>query len=139
MLRQIATSGLKGRRRETRILLVALSLAFFFVAVSFVLLDTANTNRTLQRLSTFGQWQAVYINQPQSELGLIDENSEPVQVQILGRDDRAGLVAAVDDDFRQMSHIKLIEEAWPESAYEMVIEQGQLSHFAETPQVGDTV
>lgn len=140
MLRRIATSGLKGRKRQTRILLVALSLAFFFVTVSLLLLDTANHNRTIQRLSTFGDWRAVYINQPEEELApLLQEQPGAITAQILGRDDRAGLMAAVDQDFWDMSHAKLIEGRFPESIHEIALEQGQLSHFAETPQIGDTI
>lgn len=140
MLKRIARSGLKGRPRQTKILFVALGLAFFFVTLSFLLLSTANQTRNQKRVETFGDWQAVYANEsPENFNQLTDEADDVARVRLIGHDDVIGLVGTADQAFWDMSHIKLIEGRLPEAVDEIVIEQGQLSYFSESPQVGDTI
>lgn len=140
MLRNIAKSGLKGRPRQTKILLVALILAFFFVTVSFLLLSTANQTRQDKRRDTFGDWQAVYANESPERLADIKASAGDIaNVRLIGQDDAIGLVGAADEAFWAMSHIDVIEGRLPEALDEIVIEQGQLSYFQQAPQVGDTL
>lgn len=140
MLRRIALSGLKGRPRQTRILLVTLGLAFFFVTLSLILLGTSNTNREINRLTTFGEWGAVYINEPEEVVReMVEEIPSSAVLRVAGRDDRFGLVATADEKFWEMSHIRLLEGELPTGIDEIALEVGQLSYFPQTPEVGDTI
>lgn len=139
MLRSIAKSGLKGRPRQTKILFVALGLAFFFVTLSLMLLDTANLTRQTKRLTTFGEWQAVYSAQPPEAVAELTAHHRTATSRLIGSDPKAGLVGTADESFWDMSHIRLIEGRLPRAADEIVIEHGRLSYFSDTPRPGDSI
>lgn len=139
MLRSIATSGLKGRPRQTRILFAALALAFFFVTLSFLLLSTANDNRDIKRKTTFGEWTAVYVSESDETAEALKEDYQrTASTRLIGTDQRLGLLGTADDDFWSMSHIRLVEGRLPQAINEVVLEVGQLSYFPVTPDIGDT-
>lgn len=140
MLKSIAKSGLKGRRRQTRILLIALGLAFFFMTVSLILLGTSNTNRQAQRQAAFGEWDGVYVRDTKEMANLLTDQGLIVgQTRLIGHDDRLGLIAEANQSFWDLGNIDVLEGRLPSELDEIVLEQGQLSYFATTPKVGDKI
>lgn len=140
MLRRISLSGLKGRPRQTLILLTTMILSFFFVTLAMNLLSTSQINREIQRRETYGEWSNVFIaDTPDLAQELSRQDIPYTTNRILGRDQRFGVVAAADSDFWDMSNIELLEGRLPQALDEIVMTESQISYFAKKPEVGDTV
>lgn len=58
-IRQIARAGMKGRKRDTRLLCSVLTLSFLFITSSSVLLSYAEETGFAQRVSLYGKWQII--------------------------------------------------------------------------------
>lgn len=140
MLRRISVSGLKGRPRQTLVLLTTMILSFFFVTLAMNLLSTSQINRAIQRREAYGEWSNVFIaDRPELAQTLQAKTTPYATNRILGRDQRLGVVAAAGPDFWSMSNIKLLEGRLPEALDEIVMTESQISYFSEKPAIGDTI
>lgn len=140
MLRRLSISGLKGRPRQTMILLSTIILSFFFVTIAMNLLSTSQINRVIQRREAFGEWSNVFVaDQPDMADQLSQYSLTYSQNRILGRDSRFGLIATADESFWDMSNITLLEGSLPQELDEIVLTESQISYFPEKPTIGQTV
>ena len=127
MLRRLSISGLKGRPRQTMILLSTIILSFFFVTIAMNLLSTSQINRVIQRREAFGEWSNVFVaDQPDMADQLSQYSLTYSQNRILGRDSRFGLIATADESFWDMSNITLLEGSLPQELDEIVLTESQV-------------
>lgn len=140
MLRRISLSGLRGRPRQTGILLTTMVLAFFFVTIAMNLLSTSQMNRVIQRREAFGEWRAVLIADSAQKAAELRQNNQAFAAsRLIGQESLVGLMASADDAFWDMAHIRLIDGRLPDGPDEIVLTESQLSYFAEPPGPGQTI
>jgi len=142
-LRQMARSGMKGRKKDTRVLTAVIAMSFLFLTVGTLLLSSLTESQARQRHSLYGSWQFFcpvgnndYLREPLEQQPWVEESH---LVTVLGTDEKAGAVAVWDADFARLGGLQLVEGRVPEKAGEIVLEKGQLSLYDHDITVGSTV
>ena len=62
MIRKIAISGMKGRKKDTFLLSFVVLLSFLFIVIATVFYSSSERTKNIQRMNMFGTWQASYLN-----------------------------------------------------------------------------
>ena len=142
-LRQLARSGMKGRKKDTRVLTAVIAMSFLFLTVGTLLLSSLTESQARQRHSLYGSWQFfcpvgdnAYLREPLEQQPWVEESH---LVTVLGTDEKAGAVAVWDANFARLGGLQLVEGRAPEKAGEIVLEKGQLSLYDQDISLGSTV
>ena len=147
MIRKIAKSGLKGRKKDSFLLVFVVTLAFIFIVASILLHSSSEKTKYEQRFEMFGKWQASLLNHTSdiSKDKIYDELSNDDNIKsigvtrFIGRSERFGHVMTINDDMFDIGNFKLAEGTMPKNKNEIVLEYNQLSYFPNEVTVGDTV
>lgn len=141
-LHRMARSGMKGRKKDTRVLTAVIAMSFLFLTVGTLLLSSLTESQARQRHSLYGSWQLlddgsdIFLSQ---YLGEQDWITERYDLTTIGEDETCGAVAVWNDGFAQMGGLRLLDGRAPEGPGEIVLEKGQLTLFDEDISVGSTV
>lgn len=140
MLRKIALSGMKGRKKDTFLLIFVVILAFIFIVIATTLHSSSEITKLQQRTEMFGHWKASYLNGNQeieNQLKVIDEINSLGISRIVGQSSRFGTIGTFNKDLLEMGSFEIYEGRMPENENEIAIELNQLSYFPSDVKIGD--
>lgn len=141
-IRKLAVRGMRGRRKDTRVLALVIGMGFLFLTAGTLLLSSFHGSQAQQRQSLYGDWHLLYGGGDtavcQSLEGL-SQADEAVTVTMLGSDEKCGHVAVWDEDFAQLGNLQILEGRAPEAEGEILLERGQLGLFSEEIGVGSQI
>ena len=135
----IALHGLLGRKKDTRLLLLAVILTFLFLTMSTTVLSSMDHSEKEQRALLYGDWQVAAQGLTGEEADRLQANVPAVRCQIRGADDRYGTIGVFTDDLAEMGNFKLLDGRFPEKDDEVLLESSQLLALKDDVQVGDTI
>ena len=141
-VRKLALHGMRGRRKDTRVLALVIGMSFLFLTAGTLLLSSFSGSQARQRQSLYGSWHLLYGGGDSSvaeSLTGLSQVAETAEVTLLGVDGQCGQVAAWSEDFARMGSLQIVEGRAPEAAGEILLERGQLGLFPEETGVGSTV
>ncbi|WP_236909373.1 hypothetical protein, partial [Clostridium sp. Cult3] len=75
-MRDIANRGLKGRKKDTFLLKLVITLAFIFIVASTIFQASIDKTKQEQRLDLYGEWHAAYLNSDEETLERLRKESE---------------------------------------------------------------
>ncbi|HEY8363803.1 MAG TPA: ABC transporter permease [Tissierellaceae bacterium] len=142
MLRKIAISGMKGRKKDTFILAFVVCLSFIFTVLATVFHASSEGTKLEQRTAMFGSWDAAYLDVGEENIGKFKEKDEVEKLgisRILGSSSTAGVVGTINDDLKELGNFTMYEGRLPEKDDEIAIELSRLSYFSSDIKVGDTI
>lgn len=142
MIRKIAISGMKGRKKDTFLLSFVVLLSFLFIVIATVFYSSSEKTKNIQRTNMFGTWQASYLNGDEYiKKELLDTNNIDAigSSRMLGKSSTVGFVGTFNEELTDMAHFQIYEGRLPENADEIAIELNQLSYFSRDVKVGDTI
>lgn len=142
MLRKIAVSGMKGRKKDTLILSFVVGLSFVFTILATIFHASSEGTKLEQRTAMFGSWDAAYLNSGKEMVEKIKEKEEIEKLgvsRILGNSLTLGVVGTINDDLKDLGNFTMYEGRMPEKDNEIAIELSRLSYFQSDIKVGDTI
>ena len=142
MIRRIAISGMKGRKKDTFLLSFVVLLSFLFIVIATVFYSSSERTKNIQRTNMFGTWHASYLNGDEYiEQELKDTNNidKLGKSRMLGKSSTFGFVGTFNEELTDMAHFQMYEGRLPENADEIAIELNQLSYFPKDVKIGDTI
>lgn len=142
MIRKIAISGMKGRKKDTFLLSFVVLLSFLFIVTATILFSSSEKTKNIQRTNTFGTWHGSSLNGDddlEESLLKIKEVEDLGKSRILGKSKTLGMVGTFNQELFDMGHFQLHEGRFPEADNEIALELNQLSYFSEDIKVGDTI
>lgn len=132
--------GLKGRKRDTRLLAIVLALCFLFITLSNVVLSSIQRSREEQQAARHGRFQAIAFDVDEEARaayhGVAPHSADSL---ILGPTQRHGLLGTIDEAFMDVGALRLKSGRLPESAGEIALTQTALEALADKKQVGDSI
>lgn len=138
----IARQGMKGRKRDTRLLLAVVALAFAFITAASVLLASIDRTKQEQQFALYGRWQLMAAEADTARKQAI-ENTKGVDAfaasELLFTAENCGVIGSIDDAFAMLGSLRLIEGRLPSAKNEIVIEAGQLAKLKTPLGVGDSI
>ncbi len=141
MIRKIAISGMKGRKKDTILLSFVVLMSFLFIVIATVFYSSSERTKNIQRTNMFGTWQASYLNGDEYiEKELSNSNIDVLgKSRILGKSSTVGFVGTFNQELLDMGHFQMYEGRFPENDNEIAIELNQLSYFSKDVKVGDII
>jgi len=142
MIRKIAISGMKGRKKDLFLLSFVVLLSFLFIITSTIFYSSSERTKNIQRTNMFGKWHSSYLSGDESiEKKILDTNDVAIlgNSRILGKSDTLGFVGTFNKELFDMAHFQMYEGRFPEDDNEIALELNQLSYFSKDVKVGDTI
>lgn len=137
---KLARSGMKGRKRDTRILLIVLTLSFIFTTISTILISSMEYTDEFQKKQIYAEWQAALFNADEQAAETIRSNFDTVGVsRIIGQNQSFGIVGTMDEDFKELANLSLVEGRYPEAPGEVLLETNQIGGATGSLGVGDSL
>ncbi|MBQ6878560.1 MAG: FtsX-like permease family protein, partial [Oscillospiraceae bacterium] len=141
---KIAFRGLLGKKKDTLLLWSVVALAFVFLVLSTTLIVSLNETDSRQRISSYGSWQIMAANIPDSEAenfkSLGEKSAVLPMIKVKGADYFAGdneyYFSVISDDLAKLGSFELKEGRWPENGDEIVLEYARLTALGL--EIGDT-
>ncbi|MDR7857738.1 ABC transporter permease [Tissierella sp.] len=142
MLRKIALSSMKGRKKDTLVLSSVIILSFIFIVITTIFHASAEMTKYEQKVAMFGKWDFAYYNGNQdiqkSLLELEDVNKLGIS-RIIGKSSTCGNIGTINQDLIDLGAFHLYEGKLPERDDEIALELNQLKEFPSDIKVGDTI
>lgn len=141
-INDIAKRGLKGRKKDTLLLKLVITLAFIFIVTSTVFESSIDKTKLEQRLDLYGEWHAAYLKGDKETLDKL--KAEPMVDKvgsslILGESEKCGIIGTFNEDLIDMSRFSLYKGRYPEAPNEIMLELNQMSNMNLDLEVGQKV
>ena len=142
MLRKIALSSMKGRKKDTLILSSVIILSFLFIVIATIFHASSEKTKHEQKTAMFGKWDLAYYNGnidiEEKLLGMNDVEKLGVS-RIIGRSSTCGTIGTINQELMDLGYFSLHEGRMPENLDEIALELNQLKQFPRDIKVGDTI
>ncbi len=138
----IARRGLKGRKKDTLLLKLVITLAFIFIVTSTVFEASIEKTKSEQRLDLYGEWHAAYLDGDYEILERLKAESEVDKVGsslIIGKSDKCGVVGTFNKELIDMARFSLYKGRYPEAPNEIMVELNQMSNMNLDLEVGQKI
>lgn len=139
---QLAIKGMRGRKKDTRVLALVIALSFLFLTTGTILLSSFTETQERQRQSLYGSWQLLYGGEEENVLTALDRvplDTGMTEVTIAGFDNSCGTVGVWNEELYALNGITLSEGRMPQNPGEIVLEKGQLGQFDQEIGVGSKI
>ena len=137
---KITLSGLRGRKKDTRLLWLVVALAYLFITLSSTVIACMEATEADQRNKLYGQWQVMVGGSlEQEEIDRLLEEVPGVQTNVLGVNDDFGVVGTINESLQQNAGLQLLDGRYPENPDEIIMESKQLVASGRELKVGDEV
>lgn len=145
---KIALRGMRGRRRDTFLLMLVITLSFTLLISTVLLHGSTQYTGQRQRMDSFGEWTGGLFGLKEAERqsvmeelsGETDPREDGIgRLRLLGTSDVFGLIGAAEEELMEMGHFKVTEGRLPEAKDEIAVEASQLATYGDGLQVGDTI
>ena len=126
-MRKITWQGMRGRKRDTRLLCLVVALSFAFILCASILLSSMTHTEREQRRKVYGRWQVMFYGAQESDAAAFAEaGGEHAAVSALvGETDQAGLVASIDPRLAEMGSFEMAGGRLPEAPGEIALVRGE--------------
>jgi len=141
-LREIARSGMKGRKKDTLLLKVVITLTFAFITAAILFQGSTDKTKSEQRKTLYGAWHAAYLGGTEEILEKLSSEPEVDAVSssiILGTSDKVGVLGTYDEKLKDMGRFTLYKGHFPENENEIAVELNQLSNAGLELEVGQKI
>ena len=138
-LREIAKNGMKGRKRDSLLLKLVVSLSFAFITAGLIFQASMEATKTEQKKQLYGSWQAAYLNGNEDTYQKLKEEKEVQDLTYtseIGTTTKLGTVGTMSKDFHQMGGFSLYKGEFPKTDNEIAVELNQLSSAGLELEVG---
>ena len=142
----IAWEGLKGRKKQTTVLVALLTLSFAFIVVAMSITDSFTATEQEAGYDVYGQWNIAVSGAdfPEEEAQAADWIKAAGHLEILGEiADDAGVVVttlgAGDEEWLRMGRITVSAGRLPELPGEIAMEMDVLSALGYSYELGQTI
>lgn len=138
-MKDIARRGLQGRKKDTLLLKLVITLAFIFIVTSTVFEASIDKTKLEQRLDLYGEWNATYLGGNKEILDKLKLESEIEKVGtslIIGESDKSGVIGTFDQNLIDMGRLSLYKGRYPEAPNEIMVELNQMSNMGLELEVG---
>ncbi|MDR7857740.1 ABC transporter permease [Tissierella sp.] len=142
MLRKIALSSMKGRKKDTFILSSVIILSFIFIVITTVFHASSEKTKYEQKSAMFGKWDLVYYNghlDIQNSLLELEDVEKLGVSRIIGRSLTCGIVGTINQELVDLGSFHIYEGRMPEGDDEIALELNQLKQFPSDIKVGDVI
>jgi len=139
---EIARSGLKGRKKDTLLLKIVITLSFVFIVASTIFEASIDKTKLEQRLDLYGEWHAAYLDADEEtvERLKLEKNIDKIAIsQIIGESDNCGVIGTFDNKLLEMGRFSIYKGRIPEKDNEIMVELNQMSNMGLELEVGQTV
>lgn len=141
-MRDIAKRGLKGRKRDTLLLKLVITLSFIFIVTSTIFEASIDRTKLEQRLDLYGEWHAAYMKGTEETLERLKKEPEVDKAGgslIIGESDKAGVVGSFNQALIDMGRFSLYKGSYPEASNEIMLELNQMSKMNLDLEVGQKI
>lgn len=141
-MRDIAKRGLKGRKKDTFLLKLVITLAFIFIVASTIFQGSIDKTKLEQRLDLYGEWHAAYLKADEETVEKLKREPEVDKVGaslIIGESDNCGVVGTFNEDLMDMGRFSLYKGRYPEAPNEIMLELNQMSNMNLDLEVGQKI
>ena len=141
MVLHLTWTGLRGRRRETSLLLIVLVLAFLLSSALAIVLPSTRAELQLQREKSYGKWQLMlYGEDPEICAALKtaaeERGASSAQLTTAGVTEDGATVAVITPELMDVGALELLDGRLPEAENEILIVDTQFAG-AQGLQPGD--
>lgn len=140
--RDIARSGLRGRKRDTLLLKLVITLAFIFIITAMIFQSSTKQTKLEKRLELYGEWNAAYLNGDKGVLKSLEEEPGVKEINnsiIIGDSAKLGVVGTYNQELIDMGHLALYKGDYPKADNEIMVELNQMSDLGLELEVGQKV
>lgn len=135
--------GLRGRRRETGLLLIVLSLAFLLSSTLAIVLPSTREALQLAREESYGKWQLMVYDESEElcaamETAAAERGAQSARLVTVGETEDGDTVSAITPELLNLGKLELLSGRLPESDDEIVLVDTQFS-AGQAVGVGDEV
>ena len=139
---KIAQSGMKGRKKDTLLMISVILLSMIFI-VTAILLHTSNEATKLQtKINTYGKWENAIFDVLPSDAETL-KNQDSIQsfstTTLIGDSPIFGHVGSYSSELDELALFQMIDGKMPTSDDEIALEYNQMMYASKDIHVGDTV
>lgn len=141
-LRDIALNGLKGRKKDTLLLKLVITLAFAFIISAVLFQSSLEKTKLEQRLDLYGEWQGAYLEGSEEILERLktEEDIDKIGTSlIIGKTEKAGLLGTFNAELIDLGRFSLYKGDYPQKPNEIMLELNEMSKMGLDLEVGQKV
>lgn len=141
-LREIARNGMKGRKKDSFLLKLVVSLSFAFITAALIFQISTEKTKTAQREELYGSWQGAYLGGTEETYKKLAKEKEIKDITgtiTIGNSDKLGIVGVMPKKLQEMGNFTLYKGTFPTKDDEIVVELNQLSNAGMDFSVGQKV
>lgn len=141
-MRDIARKGLKGRKKDTLLLKLVITLAFIFIVTSTIFQSSIDKTKLEQRLNLYSKWHAAYLKANKETLERLKSETDVHKVGeslIIGESEKSGVVGTFNQDLLDMGNFTLYKGRVPEAHNEIMLELNMMSNMNLDLEVGQKI
>ncbi|MGM9973470.1 MAG: FtsX-like permease family protein [Clostridiaceae bacterium] len=129
---KIAAEGMRGRKKETALLLLVILLSFSFIVSATMFYGGIAETEENARLAMYGKWQAAYLSADKgtAEYLKAKKNLDEISInRIVDRNTNIGVLGTVDDSFLDIGNLSIVAGKMPEEDNEIALELSALTEL----------
>ncbi|MDR7869345.1 MAG: ABC transporter permease [Tissierellaceae bacterium] len=141
-IKDIAKQGLKGRKKDTLLLKLVITLGFIFIVTSTIFEASIIKTKEEQRLNLYGEWHAAYLKGNEETLENLksEKDIDKLGVSlIIGESEDSGVIGTFNEDLIDMGRFSLYKGRYPEAPNEIMLELNQMSFMNLDLEVGQKI
>ncbi|MFA7410826.1 MAG: FtsX-like permease family protein [Tissierellaceae bacterium] len=141
-IKDIARAGLKGRKKDSLLISLVITLAFIFIVTSTIFQSSIEKTRLEQATKLYGKWHAAYLDADEEILEELKKEKDIDKIGsslIIGESNSCGLVATFDEDLLDMSRFTLYKGRYPTADNEIMLELNQMSKMGLDLELGQKI
>lgn len=141
-LKDIALNGLKGRRKDTLLLKLVITLSFTFIISAVLFQSSLERTKLEQRLDLYGEWQGAYLAGDEETLEKLksEEDIDRIGISlIIGKTEKSGVLGTFNDELVDLGRFTLYKGEYPRKPNEIMLELNEMSKMGLDLEVGQKV
>lgn len=141
-IKDIAKKGLKGRKRDTLLIKLVITLSFVFIITSIIFQSSTEKTKSEQALDLYGQWHAAYLEGNEEILKKLKSEKDIDKVgvsRVIGESDKCGVVGTFNKELIDMGRFSLYKGNYPTKDNEIMLELNQMSKMNLDLDVGQKI
>lgn len=141
-LKEIAKRGLRGRKKDTLLISLVITLSFIFIITSTIFKSTTEKTKLEQGLDLYGEYHASYLEADEQIIGALEKEEAIDKIGkslIVGQSEKAGVVGSFDKELLEMGRFTLYKGDYPTEDDEIMLEINQMSKMGLDLEVGQQV
>ncbi|WP_426350597.1 FtsX-like permease family protein [Alloiococcus sp. CFN-8] len=127
---KIAAEGMRGRKKETALLLLVILLSFSFIVSATMFYGGIAETEENSRLAMYGKWQAAYLSADKSTTEYLKDKKilDKVSInRIVDRNTSIGVLGTIDDSFLDIGNLSIVTGKIPKEDNEIALELSALT------------